>query len=69
MFRYKNVEVGLYCADLLVGDAVICEVKAIKSLLREHEAQLLHYLKATNMREGLLLNFGAKSVEVKRMIL
>ena len=66
---YKGAEVGLYYADILVEGKVICEIKAVVSLLREHEAQLLHYLKATETRVGLLLNFGAKSVEVKRMIL
>ena len=66
---YKEVEVGLYYADLLIEDGVICEVKAVSATRREHEAQLLHYLKATKTQVGLLLNFGAKSVEVKRMIL
>ena len=66
---YKGTEIGLYFADILVESAVICEIKAISALTREHEAQLLHYLKATNTKVGLLLNFGAKSVNVKRMVL
>ena len=66
---YKGTEIGLYFADILVEGAVICEIKAIKALTRENEAQLLHYLKATGTRVGLLLNFGAKSAEVKRMML
>ena len=48
-----------YEADLLVLDKVIVELKAVKTLLPEHEAQLLHYLKATGRRTGYLVNFGA----------
>ncbi|MBI5768194.1 MAG: GxxExxY protein [Verrucomicrobia bacterium] len=48
-----------YEADLLVFDKIIVELKAVKALLPEHEAQLLHYLKATGRRVGYLVNFGA----------
>lgn len=48
-----------YQADLLVLDKIIVELKAVKALLPEHEAQLLHYLKATGRRVGYLVNFGA----------
>ncbi|ATC65848.1 GxxExxY protein [Nibricoccus aquaticus] len=48
-----------YEADLLVLDNIIVELKAVKALLLEHEAQLLHYLKATSRRVGYLVNFGA----------
>jgi GxxExxY protein len=65
---YKGVDVGTYFADLLVDDVVVCELKAVKRMLPEHEAQLIHYLKATGVRVGILLNFGARSVEVKRML-
>ena len=65
---YKDAVVGSYFADILVESSVICEVKATRSLLPEHEAQLLHYLKATGIHVGLLLNFGAASVQVKRMV-
>jgi len=66
---YKGTEIGLYFADILVENTVICEIKAIRAISREHEAQLIHYLKATGTRVGLLINFGAKSAEVKRMML
>jgi len=62
---YDGEVVGEYCADLLVADAVIVELKAVKGLLPEHEAQLLNYLKATPYEVGLLLNFGPKS-EIRR---
>ena len=64
---YAGVVVGDYYADLLVTDAVIVEVKAVRALLAEHEAQLLNYLKATPYEVGLLLNFGPKP-EIKRKV-
>jgi len=55
---YEGEVVGEYFADILVDDKVIVEVKAVKNLVAEHEAQLLNYLKATDIEVGLLLNFG-----------
>jgi GxxExxY protein len=57
---YDGQVVGEYCADLVVNDVVIVELKAVQQLLAEHEAQLLNYLKATTIEVGLLLNFGPK---------
>lgn len=57
---YDRQIVGEYYIDLLIEDCVIVEIKAVKSLLKEHEAQLLNYLKASRMEVGLLLNFGPK---------
>jgi len=54
---YETFEVGDYFADLIVEDLVIVELKAAESLCEEHEAQLINYLKATNLEVGLLLNF------------
>ncbi len=48
-----------YEADLLVLDKIIVELKAVKTLLPEHEAQLLHYLKSTGRKVGYLVNFGS----------
>lgn len=62
---YKQVSVGQYVCDLLVDNKVIVEVKAVRTLLPEHEAQILNYLKATGIEVGLLLNFGQKP-EVRR---
>jgi len=64
---YADQVVGEYFADLLVEDKVIVEIKAIRILVEENEAQLLNYLKATPYEVGLLLNFGPKP-EVKRKI-
>ena len=57
---YDQEIVGEYYIDLLVADCVIVEVKAVKTLLKEHEAQLLNYLKASKIEVGLLINFGPK---------
>jgi GxxExxY protein len=59
--------VGIYYADLLVDNRVIVEIKVAEALCEEHEAQLLHYLKATEIDVGLLLNFGPRP-QVKRRI-
>lgn len=64
---YDEEEVGFYIADILVNDFVIIEVKAAECLCEEHEAQLINYLKATNIEVGLLLNFG-KEAELKRKV-
>ncbi|MBF8282217.1 MAG: PDDEXK 3 family protein [Anaerolineales bacterium] len=63
---YTGEVVGEYFADLLVADLVIVEIKAVKALLVEHEAQLLNYLKATPYEVGLLLNFGPKPEHKRR---
>jgi len=64
---YEGEIVGEYFADILVDGKVIVEIKAVKNLALEHEAQLLNYLKATDKEVGLLLNFGPKP-EIKRKI-
>ena len=64
---YEDEIIGEYFADILVDDKVIVEIKAAKYLAVENEAQLLNYLKATNIEVGLLLNFGPKP-EVKRKV-
>lgn len=62
---YDQQLIGEYFADLMVEDKVIVEIKSAKNLAEEHEAQLLNYLKATEIEVGLLLNFGPKAA-VKR---
>ncbi|MBN2007575.1 MAG: GxxExxY protein [Anaerolineae bacterium] len=58
-----------YIPDFIVYEQIIVEIKAIKKLGANEEAQLLNYLKATGLRIGLLLNFGAPSLEWNRKIL
>jgi GxxExxY protein len=55
---YEDEPVGNYCADLLVNDQVIIEVKVASAIDKAHEAQLINYLKATKTRLGLIINFG-----------
>ena len=64
---YDGQVVGEYAADIVANEVVIIELKAVRQLLKEHEAQLLNYLKATVIEVGLLLNFGPKA-EFKRKI-
>ena len=64
---YEGEVVGEYQADLVVNDVVIVELKAVRQLADEHEAQLLNYLKATIIQVGLLLNFGPKA-DIKRKV-
>ena len=64
---YDGQVVGEYFADMVVNGCVIVELKAVRQLLDEHEAQLLNYLKATTIEVGLLLNFGPKA-ELKRKV-
>ena len=66
---YESEMVGDYFADLLIEGLVIVELKAAENICEEHEAQLLNYLKATGFRLGLLINFGNKSLEYKRILL
>lgn len=64
---YKGVNVGEYFADIIVENRVIIEIKACAGLIEEHEAQLLNYLRATDIEVGLLFNFGKKP-QFKRQI-
>jgi GxxExxY protein len=65
---YKGVLVGQYAADLFTERKVIVELKAEKEYNSKHEAQLLNDLKATGIHVGLLLNFGEKRYEFKRLV-
>ncbi len=65
MFVSGLSRLGEYFTDILVDNKVIVELKAAKCLAEEHEAQLLNYLKATDIEVGLLLNFGPEP-EIKR---
>ena len=64
--KYDGVIVGEFSADKLVEEKVIVEEKAVHALVPAHEVQLVNYLTATGIEVGLLLNFGAQSLEYKR---
>jgi len=65
--KYKGVIVGEFYADLLVDEVVVVEIKVAKDYRSEDEAQLLNELKASEIKIGLLINFGRDKVEFKRM--
>lgn len=65
---YDEEEVGSYFADILVENKVVVELKAAEALSPDHEAQLVNYLRATELEVGLLLNFGKKVEHLKRVL-
>ena len=66
--NYKGFQVGEYIADIVVEDKLLLELKALAALCSSHEAQLINYLKATNLSVGLLLNFGRPKLGIKRIV-
>jgi len=68
MVSYKNKEVGIYYADLLVDDKVIVEVKSVSDLEDVHRAQILNYLRISGIRVGLLLNFARPRLKFERFV-
>ena len=63
---YEGTVVGDFCADIVVQDRVLIENKAVQTLVRSHEVQLVNYLTATGIDVGLLLNFGSQRLEYRR---
>jgi GxxExxY protein len=64
---FRNHPVGDFEGDVLVGGSILLELKAVRTLDSSHQAQLLNYLRATDIEVGLLLNFGVKP-EFKRSV-
>jgi len=65
---YDNDCIGEYYADIIVEGKVIVELKAVKEVQKIHEVQLVNYLKATKIEVGLLLNFGEKPQQIRRVL-
>jgi GxxExxY protein len=65
--RFRGQVVGEFYADIMLEGKVIMELKAVRSLTPEHQAQLINYLKATGVDVGLLVNFGNSRLEYKRL--
>ena len=65
---FRGRIVGEYCCDIIIEDKLIIELKTIEKLINIHYAQLLNYLKATQIRLGLLVNFGPRKLEYERLI-
>jgi GxxExxY protein len=64
---YRNVQIGTRRVDFFVEEKIMVELKAIINLEDVHLAQSINYLEAYKMQVGLLLNFGAKSLQFKRV--
>jgi len=69
VFDEDGTVLGEYFVDLLIEEEIIVELKACKTLVNEHIAQLLGYLRACRIEHGLLINFGSPRPEVKKYIL
>ena len=65
---YKDEMVGKYFADILVDRRLLLELKSVSRLAPAHKAQVINYLKATNLRVGLLINFGKPRTEIQRVV-
>jgi len=60
--------IGEYFADMVVNNSLVIELKACKAVHDEHRMQVLHYLKATEIEHGLLINFGSYRFEIQKFI-
>jgi GxxExxY protein len=65
---YRDKEVGVYFADLIIESKVIVEVKAVEKVTEVHKAQLLNYLRISGIRVGLVINFAKPRLEYKRLV-
>lgn len=65
---YREKEVGIYYADLVVDNKVIIEVKTVENIADIHRAQLLNYLKISGLRVGLIINFAKPKLQYERFI-
>ncbi len=65
---YKEKDVGLYYADLVVEKKVIVEVKSVDEITDVHRAQLLNYLRISGLRVGLIMNFAKPKLKCERMV-
>ncbi len=66
--KYEELEIGNQKVDFIVEDTVLLELKSASRLIPVFESQLLSYLKASGKKVGLLLNFGRKRMEIRRMV-
>jgi GxxExxY protein len=69
VFDEDGTLVGEYFVDLLVNEILIVELKTARAIAREHEAQVLAYLKGTHLHHGLLINFGSPKFEIRKFAL
>jgi len=65
---YKGLDIGTRRVDFLIEDKIMLEIKAVINLEDVHLAQAINYLEAYNLEVGLLINFGSKSLQFKRVM-
>jgi GxxExxY protein len=65
---YKDRVIGNFVADLVVEGVLLVELKALRQLTTDHDAQVMNYLRASGLGVGLLLNFGAPRLEIRRLV-
>ena len=66
--KYKAIDLGKQRVDFLIEDNIILELKSVSEINNIHQAQLLSYLKSSDKRLGLILNFSKPKLEIKRMV-
>jgi len=66
---FRGWDVGHFKADLVVNGCILIELKAVQALDRSHEAQIINYLRATELEVGLLFNFGGSKPQFRRIVL
>jgi GxxExxY protein len=66
---FRGEVVGDYCADIVVEDKILLELKSAELVVNSHRSQIMNYLKATGLRLGILLNFGRKKLEYERFVM
>lgn len=69
VFDEDGTEIGDYFADLIVEGLLVVELKACKTIAEEHKAQILGYLRSSNIEHGLLINFGSYKFQIQKFIL
>ena len=69
VFDEDGTRLGHYAADFLIADELIVELKACDNIRSEHIAQLLGYLRGARLHHGMLINFGAAKIQLKKLIL
>jgi len=65
---YDSIKLGKQRIDFIVANEVVVEIKSVSKIIKIFESQLISYLKATSKRVGLILNFGRKRLEIKRLV-
>lgn len=66
--KYENEKVGLYRPDFVVDDKILIEIKAMEFMGEDPEKQMTYYLKGTDHKLGLLINFGSNRLDIRRKI-